>query len=219
MLFRNCLDQQGIIRAAAVLQQNSKDLPNVSNNRVLLLCMRHNLLQQLIEANRIDEERPVNAIDIRWVDVCFVQGWAIDAVASDRQLVFWCQNYTWDVEMLGVLERFVDPVLENFGAHLDLTIFWSKAGRFSVCWVSTFNWRDGSVFTTLVLLWAEFERVTIEEGSAILAVHLLTKLLGDDWDVLEASEWGSFGTFVDRWKRKTWSQFWLDMHRFIYTAG
>ncbi len=152
MLFRNCLDQQGIIRAAAVLQQNSKDLPDVSNNRVFLLCMRHDLLQQLIEANRIDEERPVNAIDIRWVDVCFVQGWAIDAVASDRQLVFWCQNYTWDVEMLGVLERFVDPVLENFGAHLDLTIFWSEAGRFSVCWVRAFNWRDGCVFTTLVLL-------------------------------------------------------------------
>lgn len=65
MLFRNCLDQQGIIRAAAVLQQNSKDLPDVSNNRVFLLCMRHDLLQQLIEANRIDEERPVNAIDIR----------------------------------------------------------------------------------------------------------------------------------------------------------
>ena len=111
MLFRNGLNQKSVVRAAAVLQQNCKDLPNIRNHSVLFFCVRHDLFQQLVEANRINEERPIYAIDVARVDVSFVQGRPIYAVSSDRQFVFWGQDHTWYIEMLCVLKCFVNPVL------------------------------------------------------------------------------------------------------------
>lgn len=101
--------------------------------------------------------------------------------------------------MFSVLQCLVDPVLKHFAAHLHLAVFACKTG----CLDSSFRWivwiylRHGDIFAPLVLLRAKFEETPIKSLSSVLTVHVFAQLLGHNWDVFEALEGWTFGSFVD----------------------
>ena len=58
-----------VAAAAAVLEQDRVDLPDRGEYRVLVLCVVQRLVHHLVEANRVDEEAAVDAVDGRHIHV------------------------------------------------------------------------------------------------------------------------------------------------------
>ena len=61
-------------------------------------------------------------------DACVRQDHLVDAVAVDWALVFRLQNDARDVQMLRILQRFIDPRLKHLRAHLHLLALTLEAG-------------------------------------------------------------------------------------------
>ena len=170
--------------------------------------MLQTVLDQLVEADGVHEERPVDSIDGLGRDACVEQDQTVDAVARDRVLMFRLEDDTWDVKVLSVLQRLVDPRFEHLGAHLDLPVFRLEAGALGLdlCLVNSLACRSRRVrlvsdgrsaclewFVALATATAsratELERCESACNCAsILAVHVLAQLLMDDGDVQEAFE-------------------------------
>ena len=113
--------------------------------------------------------------------------------------------------MLSILKRFVDPVLEHLGAHLDLAVLRREAGSFSRNCIYTLSRWYGGILAALMLLGAELKGVAIEELRSILTVHLLAKLLRNDRNVFETPKRGSLSPFVDGGQHKPCAVV-LDVH-------
>ena len=73
------------------------------------------VLDQFVETDGVDEERSVNTVDGVRRDSGAEQDQSVDLVARDRLLMLWLQDDAWDVQVLGVLERLVDPGLSTLG--------------------------------------------------------------------------------------------------------
>ena len=89
--------------------------------------------------------------------------------------MLWLQNDTWDVEMLSILQRFVDPSLEHLRAHLDLTILRLEASALRLYLGHILRVSTGSdSFITLPAAYftSEFKVRTL--ASTILTVHILS---------------------------------------------
>ena len=85
-------------------------------------------LDQLIKANRVDEETPVDSVNvIRW-NACVCQDQTVDSVPRNGVLMLRLEDHPWDVQMLSILQRLVDPGLNNFGTHLHLPVLGLEAG-------------------------------------------------------------------------------------------
>lgn len=95
------------------------------------------------------------------------------------------QNYPWDVQVLSVLKRFIDPRFQNFGRHLYLPICRLEPGAFDL---------------RLLLLAHFMRRLRIAKSQvssivfrpAILTVNVLSKLLCHNRDIQEALERRTF---------------------------
>jgi hypothetical protein len=79
-------------------------------------------LDQLIEADRVHEERAENAVNHLVRDACIRQGQAVYPIPRDRVLVLRLKDHTWNVQVLCVLERFVDPSFQHLRVHLDAVV-------------------------------------------------------------------------------------------------
>lgn len=99
--------------------------------------------------------------------------------------------------MFCILESLVNPVLEDFRAHLDLTVFGSKPCGFSFAWLNGRAFHQAVIIATLLGFASKLERVPLNGSSTILAMHILTNFLCNDRNVFEASERGAFGALVD----------------------
>ena len=73
--------------------------------------MLETLLDELVEANRIYEECPVDSVDQIILDSCFPKLKSVDTVTRDWVLVLWLEDDTWYVEVLCIIESLVDPCL------------------------------------------------------------------------------------------------------------
>ena len=105
--------------------------------------------------------------------------------------MLWLQDDAWDVQVLGVLERLVDPSLQHFGAHLNLAILRLEASAFgfyngrirlsiraaSCCLGCGFDW----LRTSAAALATELEgRQAAGDSASVLAVHVFPQLLRDN---------------------------------------
>ena len=103
-------------------------------------------------------------------------------ISVDGHLVLWLQNDARYVQVLCVLQRFINPGLQHFGAHLNLAVFTLESGTFwldfsFVCCFS--NWASLSLLaasSTVCLGRAKLEWSSTR-CSAILTVHSLSHLL------------------------------------------
>ena len=102
--------------------------PDVGDDGEFLFSVLKAVFDELVEADRVNEEGAVNALDGLGLDARVDQDEAVDAVASDRFLVLGLQDDAWDVQVLRILQRFIDPRLEHLRTHLDLTVLGLEAG-------------------------------------------------------------------------------------------
>ena len=86
------------------------------------------VLDKLVEADRVDKERAVDSIDRLYGDAGLGQYHSVYTVTIDWILVLWLQNNAWDVQMLGVLKRLIDPGLEHLWTHLHLLVLALESG-------------------------------------------------------------------------------------------
>ena len=108
--------------------------------------------------------------------------------------MLWLQDDAWDVQVLSVLERLVDPSLQHFGAHLNLAVLRLEASAFgfyngrmwllsigaaSCCLCGGF---DGLRTSAAALLSATElkRRQAAGDSASILAVHVFPQLLRDN---------------------------------------
>ena len=146
VLLANLTDQHTVVSPAAVFEQDGEDLPDIGYHGVLLPSVLETLLDELIEANRIYEERPVDSVDQIVLDTCFPELKSIDTVTRNWILVLRLEDHTWDIEVLCVIESLIDPCLKDLVGHLHLPVLRCKA---SVLWlyfalielgISSYNW-------------------------------------------------------------------------------
>ena len=103
-------------------------LPDVGDDGEFLFSVLKAVLDELVEADRVDEEGAVDALDGLGLDARVDQDEAVDAVASARFLVLGLQDDAWDVQVLRILQRLINPRLEHLRTHLDLTVLGLEAG-------------------------------------------------------------------------------------------
>ena len=85
------------------------------------------VLDQLIKTNRVDEEGAIDAIDGLNRDTLVRQDNSVDAVTIDGALMLWLENHARNIQMLRILQSFIDPCFQHLRAHLNLLIFALKA--------------------------------------------------------------------------------------------
>ena len=88
VLLRDLTDQHSVISAAAVLEQDCKNLPDIGDHRVFLLSVLQAGLNEFIEANRVHEETPVDPVNVIGGDACIGQDQTVDSVPRNRVLMF-----------------------------------------------------------------------------------------------------------------------------------
>jgi hypothetical protein len=76
--------------------------------------MRNQSLDHFVETDRVHEEAPEDTIHSGIRDARIGEGQSVDTIARNRILMFWLQNYTWDVQMLGISQSLVKPGFEDF---------------------------------------------------------------------------------------------------------
>ena len=103
-------------------------LPDVGDDGEFLFSVLKAVLDELVEADRVDEEGAVDALDGLGLDARVDQDEAVDAVASAWFLVLGLQDHAWNVQVLRILQRLIDPRLEHLRTHLDLTVLGLEAG-------------------------------------------------------------------------------------------
>ena len=92
VLPRNLADKHTVIRSLAVFEQDCENLPDVGDDGELLFCVCKTIFDELVEANGIDEERLVDAVDGLGREPLTVQLHSLYAIATDRFLVLRLQN-------------------------------------------------------------------------------------------------------------------------------
>ena len=107
-------------------------LPDVGDDGEFLFSVLKAVFDELIEADRVDEEGTVDALDGLGLDARVDQDEAVDAIASAWFLVLGLQDDAWNVQVLRILQRLIDPRLEHLRTHLDLTVLGLEAGAFGL---------------------------------------------------------------------------------------
>ena len=72
-------------------------LPDVGDDGEFLVSVLEAVFDQLVEADRIDEKRAVDALDGLRLDTCVDQDEAVDTVTSAWFLVLRFQDHAWDI--------------------------------------------------------------------------------------------------------------------------
>lgn len=111
LLLRDFTDQHPVVCSTTVLKQYCKHLPNVRNQSVLFFSVLQTFFYQFIEAYRINEKSSVNSIDELCRNSIRGESHSVDTIAAYWVFVFWLKYNTWDIEMLCVLQGFIDPGL------------------------------------------------------------------------------------------------------------
>ena len=119
--------------------------------------------------------------------------------------MFRLQNHTWDVQMLGILQSLIDPGLDDFWAHLHLSVFGLEASFLGLDFGAVSFLEDSRVGLGGLRVTpaapgqssSELKRSVAARGRAVLAVHIFPHLLRHDRDVEEAFE---RTTLADGWQ-------------------
>lgn len=115
------LSEHFVVCGACHFEEYLKDPPDIrlysfSPDRKFV-C---DLPEDIEESNRINEESPVDSIDLVYTDALVVQGNPVDLVSAQRVLVLWPPHYSGDIQLLSILQNIVQPLLNV--PHLD-TVF------------------------------------------------------------------------------------------------
>ena len=165
------------------------------------------VLDKLVEADGVDKQRAVDSIDRLYRDAGLGQYHSVNAVTIDWILVLWLQNNAWDVQMLGVLKRLIDPGLEHLWTHLHLLVLALESGALrhdlsgattestlfaNCCHLDIHGCLDSTSRPTIslavCLTRSKIEVCTSCNRVSILALHLLAQLLSYDRNVKKAFE-------------------------------
>lgn len=213
----DCRDQHLIVCATAVFEQNCKDFPDVGDHGVAFLGVFEALLDQLVEAYRVNVESPVDSVNGVVFDASVLEGNSVDAVADGWLLVLGLQDDPRNVKVLSVVEGFVDPRLQHLVGHLNLPVLGLEAGVLRldlrlVCLVVVGVDRIeparhglGNLARFAPLAGELKESLFGELGAiAVLAVEAFSNFLSDERNVEEAFEveGAALGASLDRWQLK-----------------
>lgn len=87
--------------------------PDGGEDRVLVLGVLGALEYHFVKPDRVNEQTAVDPFDVFDGHALAVQIQLVDFVTAHRLLVHWLHNDPWDLEVLGVLQGFVDPGLNH----------------------------------------------------------------------------------------------------------
>lgn len=110
-------DQHSVVSSTAVLEQDRKDFPDLGDDGILLLGLGQAFLDEFVEADAVDEESTIDAVNGIVVHARLVKVTPINSISRNRLSVVRLKDAAWDVEMLSILQRLVDPSLQNHRVH------------------------------------------------------------------------------------------------------
>lgn len=94
--------------------------------------MLQTFLHEFVKTDWVNEKGTVNSIDQVRGNTRIREGHAVNAVPGDGVFVLRFEDHAGDVEMLSVLERFIDPGFQHFRAHLHLFVDRLEPGVFGL---------------------------------------------------------------------------------------
>ena len=84
--------------------------------------MLQTLLDQFIETDGVDKESSVDTVNELIRDVGVRQHQSVDTVPRNRLHMLRIEQHSRDVKVLGILQGLINPRLQYFMRHLDLTV-------------------------------------------------------------------------------------------------
>ena len=75
--------------------------------------MLQSFVQHFIKADRVNEKTSVDSVNHVHINILAVQIKPVDIVASEGRLLAWLEHDSWNIQMLRVGQRFINPRLKH----------------------------------------------------------------------------------------------------------